>query len=257
MSYRARRPAAWYAALLLIVVAGVSLVVYSRNERLNATVVAPTASDNWQTALSVDLCGVLQPDLPPSSNVATVGIRTFGGGVINTAPGAAGASAAAYEGANATLGKFASSYPGFTLSDTSLRLPGKGAKTYANGDHCGAAGGSRAGKGTLVAKVWSSPTATPQLVTTGITGIRLTNGEMITLAFVPAGAPIPVPSSKGALLQALGGTNASSSTTTTVPASSSTTTTVPASSSTTTTVPASSGSASSSTTTTPGSSGAG
>lgn len=217
-AYRARRPTAWYASIVLIVAAGVSLVVYSRNEKLNPAVVGPTATDNWQSALAVDLCGVVQPELAANPNLSSVGIRTFGNGLINTDPGAVSSGASAYEGANATLGKFASSYPGFKLTDTSITLPGKGAKTYRDGDRCTAANGSPAGAGTLVAKVWSSPTATPQLVTGSVTGIHLGNGEMITLAFVPTGASIPVPASKGALLQALGTSSGPSSTTATTAA---------------------------------------
>ncbi len=208
--------------MLAIVVVGVSLVVYSRNERLHPAVVGPTATDNWQSALAIDLCGTIQPNLPASPNLTSVGIRTFGNGLINSDPGAVTTGSAAYEGANATLGKFASSYPGFKLTDTSVTLPGKGAKTYKNGDRCPATSGTAAGPGNLVAKVWSSPTATGQLVTSNLTKIHLDDGEMITLAFVPSGAPIPVPSSRAALQQALG---TASSTTTTTAAPGSTTTT--------------------------------
>lgn len=200
-SYRARRPVAWYGAMALIVVAGISLVVYSRNERLYPAKVGPTAADNWQVALALDICGKVEPALAANTNLTTVGIRTFGNGLIDVDPGAVSTGASAYEGANATLGKFASSYPSFTLTDTSIKLPGKGAKTWTDGDRCS---GPLAGTGTLQAKVWSSPTAQGQLVTGGLTKLHLENGQMITVAFVPKGAAIPEPPSRTALLQALG-----------------------------------------------------
>jgi len=217
--------------MLAVVAVGISLVVYSRNERLHPAIVGPTATDNWQSALAVDICGVVQPNLAANPNLTAVGIRTFGNGLVDADPGAVATGSAAYEGANATLGKFASSYPGFTLTDSRLTLPVKGAKTYSNGDRCAAAAGSKAGAGTLVAKVWASPTSAGRLITSGITKIHLANGEMITVAFVPAGASIPVPSSRSALLQALG--TAPVSSTTAAPAAS-TTTTAPAASTTTT-----------------------
>ncbi|MHB1597392.1 MAG: hypothetical protein ACYCXY_00595 [Acidimicrobiales bacterium] len=223
-SYRARRPVAWYAAMVVIVVAGMGLVVYSRNELLHPAVVGPTATDNWQVAFAVDICGTVQGDLPANSNLTSVGIRTFGNGLIDVDPGVVTTNAAAYEGANATLGKFASSYPGFTLTPTSIHLPGKGARTWKNGDACTAAAGPLRGAGTLEVETWSSPRATGTLVTGDPTKVHLDNGEMITVAFLPKGASIPEPASKTALLQALGTAAASSSSATksTLPASSTT-----------------------------------
>lgn len=251
-SYRAQRPRAWYALMTLIVVLGVGLIVYSRNQKNSSATgaaVAPTATDHWVSALGIDLCGSVQADLPPSANLTTVGLRTFGNGLIDINPGAVSASAA-YEGANATLGNFALNYSGFTLSNTSIQVPGKLPVLWSNGATCN---GPLHGKATLVAKVWSSPTASPTIVSTNITAIRLENGEMITLAFVPSGAAIPEPTSKATLISTMAQNSkiGSIGTTTTVPA------TVPATNATntTTTVPvtvAPNTSSTSSTTTLPG-----
>ncbi|MCU1493017.1 MAG: hypothetical protein JWO62_781 [Acidimicrobiaceae bacterium] len=216
-SYRARPPILWYAAMVVIIVAGIGLAAYSRNERLHPATIGPTASDNWQVALAIDICGTLQANLPANSNLTSVGIRTFGNGLINVDPGAVTTGASAYEGVHATLGKFASSYPSFTLTSTSIKLPTKSSKTWANGESCT---GPLKGAGTLEAKVWSSPTATGHIVTGDLTKLHLSNGEMITVAFVPKGASIPEPPSRSALLAALG-TGSSSSTST--PASTTTT----------------------------------
>ena len=218
-SYRAQRPRAWYALMTLIVVLGVGLTVYSRNQKNSGgsnTPVAPTATDHWVTALGIDLCGSMQADLPPSANLTSVGLRTFGNGLIDINPGAVTGSSA-YEGVNATLGVFATNYAGFTLTNTSIQYPGKLPVLWTNGATCN---GPLHGKGTLVAKVWSSPTASPSTVSTNITSIRLGNGEMITLAFVPSGSSIPEPSSKATMISTMvqNAKIGSIGTTTTVPA---------------------------------------
>ena len=233
-SYRAQRPRAWYALMTLIVVLGVGLTVYSRNQKNSAgssAAIGPTATDHWVSALGIDLCGAMQTDLPASSNLTSVGLRTFGNGLIDINPGAVIGSSA-FEGANATLGVFASNYAGLTLTNTSIQVPGKLPVLWSNGATCN---GPLHGKGKLIASVWSSPTASPTVVTSNITSIHLDNGEMITLAFVPSGAAVPEPTSKATLISTMA-QNAkigSIGTTTTVPitvptsAATNTTTTVP------------------------------
>lgn len=198
-SYRAQRPTVWYLLMTIIVILGVGLTVYSRNQKSSSgstTAIAPTATDHWSVALGIDICGSMQPDLPASTNLTTVGIRTYGNGLIDINPGAV-TNSAAYEGANATLATFAQNYSGLTLTNSSIQVPGKLPVTWANGATCN---GPLHGKGTLVAKVWSSPTASPTIVTNNITSIHLDNSEMITLAFVPNGASIPEPPSKATLI---------------------------------------------------------
>jgi hypothetical protein len=194
--------------LTAIVLAGVSLVVYSRYENMHpnkpkAAVVAPTASDHWQMAYAIDICGKVQTALPANTNLASVGIRTFGNGLIDINPGAVTtvADRAKYEGAKATLGLFASSYPDLKLTADSIKLPGTKTTTWTNGVDCP---GAKSPVGHLEAKVWSSPTATGHLLTTSIPNLHLSNGAMVTIAFVPAGTAIPEPPSKTALIAALG-----------------------------------------------------
>lgn len=216
--------------MVLIVIVGIGLVVYSRNESLSgpsASKTGPTATDHWDVALGIDLCGKLQPALPANTNLTQVGIRTFGDGLIDIDPGVV-TNSAKFEGAKATLGLFASSYPGFKLTDTSIGVPVAGKKpiTFKNGDTCT---GPLHGKGTLVAQVWSSPTATPTLITKNITSIHLNNDQMITIAFVPTGAKIPEPSSKSTLISTVAANakigNIATTTTTTPVATTPTTTT--------------------------------
>ncbi|HLI15046.1 MAG TPA: hypothetical protein VKV23_03215 [Acidimicrobiales bacterium] len=215
-TYRARPPTAWYLLLFVICAAGVALIVYSRNERLHpASAVrhqlGPSASDTWHVAFAVDVCGRLQPNLPVNPNLASTGLRTYGDGLIDVAPGAA-PNPAAFEGALATLGNFADHYPGFTLTATSLKLPGA-KTTYRNGTSCPASATTPRGPGVLQAKVWPSTDLSGARVETDPASIHLGNGMMITLAFVPRGAPIPPPPSRATLAQALGATLAPSTST--------------------------------------------
>jgi hypothetical protein len=196
-SYRARRPFAWYGLLALIIIGGCVLVGFSRNERLHpkSTAIGPGASANWNVALGFDICGTSQPDLPASTNASTVGIRTYGDGLINIVPAIA-TTPSDYEGKKATLGNFVSHYSGLTLTSTSVKLPGTKQKAWTNGEACT---GKLTGAGTLQVKVWSSPTATGALHKGNPADIHLDNRQMITVAFVPKGASIPEPTSKSSL----------------------------------------------------------
>lgn len=194
--------------MAVIVVLGVSLVVFSRYENLHrkattsSTAIGPTATEHWQAAYAIDLCGTVEPALPANSNLATVGIRTFGNGLIDINPGAIQTGASKFEGKKATLGLFASSYPNLKLTSTSIKLPAAKATNYYNGVDCTAS--KVKGVGKLQVKVWSSPTAKGKILTGDPLTYHLTNGAMITIAFVPVGTPIPVPSSKAALISSLG-----------------------------------------------------
>ena len=206
-AYGTRSPVGWYLVMAVIVVIGVSLAVYSRYENLHSKATAsktvgPTASNHWQAAYAIDICGTMEPALPVNSNLSTVGIRTFGNGLIDINPGALTTGASKFEGTKATLGLFASSYPALKLTATSIQMPGTKQTSYYNGVDCTAK--TVKGVGKLQVKVWSSPTAKGALLTTDPLKYHLTNGAMITIAFVPVGTPIPAPSSKAALISSLG-----------------------------------------------------
>jgi hypothetical protein len=183
----------WYATLVGIVIVGTLTVVYSRYELQHASSKAaasqapPTASDHWYAAIGFDLCGNMASNLPQNTNLAKVGIATIGNGVIQIAPGSA-PKPAAFEGANATLGKFASSYPQLLLTATSLRLPG--GRLYQNGDACGNK------HGVLQVRTWKQFTlsnSAGKVFSGDPRSIKLVNGQLITVAFVPPGTTIPKP----------------------------------------------------------------
>ncbi|MFZ0058684.1 MAG: hypothetical protein WAL35_01385 [Acidimicrobiales bacterium] len=216
-SYRARRPVAWYLLMLVIVGVGVGLIVYSRNEAVRSpAVIGPTANDNWYAALAVDICGKIEPNLPASSNFASTGLRTYGDGLINASPGSLGTGASAFEGKKATLGLFAENYAGFTLTPTELHYPGKGQRTWKDGDSCI---GVDKGKGTLVAAVWASTKAINARTVTDPAKVHISDGEMITVAFVPRGTAIPEPpaATRATLVETITGKPGSATTTSTTP----------------------------------------
>ena len=220
-SYRGQRPMKWYASLVFICLLGVALIVYSRYERQHPTSTPPAVGTQWFAAVAWDVCGSIQPDLPQNPNLATnPGIATPGLGVISIAP-----TKAKDAGANATLGRFVDSYPGLVLTPNALRLPGKSKSTHHNGETC-ATGTPDAGKaGTVQVRVWPSFTATGSLHSGDPASLKLANGQLITVAFVPAGAPIPKPSSRSiaAMQQGIQASqNPSSTTTTTLPSTATT-----------------------------------
>jgi hypothetical protein len=210
-TYRGQRPMKWYASLVFICLLGVALIVYSRYEYLHPVSSPPTIGTQWFAAIAFDVCGTVQPDLAQNPNSAKApGISTPGLGVISIAP-----TTSVDAGANATLGRFVENYPGLVLTPSALKLP-KG-KIHHNGDTC-AAGTKDAGKaGNVVVQMWPSFTAPGSAVSGDPTSLRLADGQLLTVAFVPNGASIPKPSGQSiaAMQQAIQST--SSATTTTPP----------------------------------------
>lgn len=237
-TYRGKRPVRWYTSLVLIVVIGVALIVYSRYERQHPSAgTQPAIGTTWYASLAFDICGVVEPNLPANPNEATAspGLHTTGDGVIQISP-----AKAVDAGNNATLGRFVRTYPGLGLSPTSVRLPGK--TTHQNGQTCPAGTPDAGRKAELRAKVWPSFTSSSPFLPSDPTTLKLASGQLITVAFLPAGSsiPKPPPSVVQTMLTDISG---SSSTTTTTPAipttttPASTTTSTPTSTTTTTTAP--------------------
>jgi hypothetical protein len=234
-TYRGQVPINWYASLVVICLVGLLLVGFSRYERTHPTVSTsgqPTTSQVWHAALAFDICGKLEPNLAASKNVAKVGLTTDGSGVVTIAPKNSSES-----GQNATLGKFVSEYGhGLSLSNTSTRYPG--GPTYTNGDVC-PKGSPDAGKpGVVIVYDWPNFSAKKGSETSGAPqDLMFANGQLITVAFVPATANIPKPS--GTVITSLitaveqGAANQNQTTTTTLPTATSSTTAPSVTSSTT------------------------
>jgi hypothetical protein len=258
-TYRGQMPVNWYAALLVIVLIGLGSVAFAKyHYNQTAPIVEPTTTTTWHAGLAVDICGTTQQALPASPSSSTTGLTTTGQGVLLIAP-----KSSSEAGGNATLGKFASEYTGFTLTNTSIKYPVGKATLFTNGEKC-PAGTPDAGKvADVKARSWVLSTKegkNGQLEETGGTttekpaNLRFDNRQLITLGFVPAGTQLPKPPSSTilALVQVLSGeqpvatttttpvttpTTASSSSTTSTTGGSTTSTTAGA---TTTTTPATS-----------------
>jgi hypothetical protein len=249
-TYRGQMPVNWYAALVVIVLIGLGSVALAKfHYNQTSPAVEPTTTTTWHAALSVDICGTTQPVLTESPPSTTTGLTTSGQGVLVIAP-----KSSSEAGANATLGKFASEYTGFTLTNTSLKYPGAKSTLYQNGEKC-PSGTPDAGKvADVKARSWLVSTKTSkngELLQTGGTttlkpaDLKFDNRQLITLGFAPAGTELPKPPSSTvlALVQVLSGSQPVATTTTTVPTATpstavSSTTSTTAGSTTSTTAPA-------------------
>ncbi|MGD0312216.1 MAG: hypothetical protein ABSC90_07120 [Acidimicrobiales bacterium] len=211
-TYRGQMPVNWYASLAIICIVGLLLIGFSRYQRTHQTASSsgpPTTSQQWFAALGIDLCGTMQPNLPASTNASKVGFTANGNGVLTIQPKNSSES-----GSNATLGKFVSEYQGLELSSSTLQYPGKSA--YNNGDVC-PKGTPDAGKpGVVIVDSWPSFTAKTGTETSGPPeDLLFQNGQLITMAFVPATATVPKPPAQviTALITAATGGSTTSTTT--------------------------------------------
>ena len=235
-AYGARPPYMYYFAVLVLIVLGVVGVWSSRdyaNNKINGQGnAAPKVGQSppWYEGFAVDACGKLLP--PIKTDKDPYGITTDGDGIISISPTTKSAA-----GANATIGKFASSV-GMTLNAAEIELPG--GHLYQRGDTC-------EGKaGNVYVMVWTSPEAPQQdgvLQTKKAydpskgnedtcnpdcnSGVRLENDQLITVAFLPAPPKGKTPSvlqPPASVISKLVATVAAAATTT-VPTTAATTTT--------------------------------
>lgn len=238
-TYRAQTPVTWYLVLLVICLLGVSLVAYSRYELIHPPaavpkpVVPPTASNEWQAAVAVDVCGKFVPSALPIDQVASDPLASIGNGVVRIDPSLS-LQPALYEGKGATLGAYLL-IEGASISGSLLQLPGKpvpvptttstsssttttttlakakkGTTTTSPSTtttttvltkpgpaHNYRSGVTKCGSkpGYAVVETWPSPTSTKgTAVPSGLaSGIRFENGQLITIAFLRKGEAVPRP----------------------------------------------------------------
>jgi len=235
-------PVKWYGSLFLIILLGVVFIVYSRYERQHPAAGTPpvAGTTHWYASFAIDICGNVQPNLPTNPNTTSnPGIHTDGDGVIRIEP-----TKPIDAGNNATLSRFVSEYPKFDLTPTSLTIPGEKPRT--NGEKCPGLTPDAGKPGTVQIKVWPSSTApgvNQPTTTSDASGVKLVDGQLITVAFLPSGSNIPKPGAATitTMLQAISqaGTTATTSPlrASTIPPLSATTTTTPNSATTSTVAP--------------------
>ncbi|HEX7275759.1 MAG TPA: hypothetical protein VF244_00150 [Acidimicrobiales bacterium] len=176
--------------MAVIVVLGTAGVVYSREQRQPDTS-RPLASgpgrqgDHWHSAIGFYICGTFAPNISAAAD--PLGIHTHDDGVVHVHPFTSRAA-----GKNAKLGVFFDTVDA-NVTSTQVKLPGQDAKK--NGDKCGDDDGS------VHVKIWATrDPADEGTVFRGDPGdIRLTDQQLITVAFVPEGTDIPRPPSEAQL----------------------------------------------------------
>lgn len=194
-------PLGFYSALFVIIIIGIIMVVFSRNQRLAAS---PASKPQVaHLAYAFDVCGTMEPALAPNTKNSSIKLTKTGLITVTSSK-------------PATLAQLLSGYKTIKLTSSTLSYPGSPA--YANGQKCG----------TQVSQVmiatWSSPSAkTPTLVKVNPNKVILRNNEMITVAFLPKGTQPPKPPGSRvlSLLKAAGFTSSafpSTSTASSVPA---------------------------------------
>ena len=233
-TYRGQMPVNFYASLVLICVIGLFLVGLSRYQLSHRTVSSagpPTTSQTWYAGLGINVCGTFEPNLPASTNKSTTGLVADGNGVVVVSPKNSSES-----GSNATLGTFVSHYRGLELTNQTLRYPGK--RAYSNGDVC-PTGTPDAGKpGVVIVYSWPNFASKQGAETSGDPQkLLFQNGQLITMAFVPANSSIPKPPASVITSLITADQSGPSSPVATTPSGSTTATTAPALSTTPTTPP--------------------
>jgi len=254
-TYRGQAPINWYAALVLIVIAGLASIAFSRMDyqrgAVASTVPPVKGGAPWFAAITFDVCGTQRVPLPSNAlDTAKQSFYTTGNGVITISPKTTSAA-----GHNAVLGKFVSSYKGLVLSATELHLPASASSsasskaskknskttassgtTFRNGQRCPTGSKYAGKKGFVTVSYWPnafSSKVKPFTVSGSPSTLRFTNDQLITVGFVPAGTKLPKPN--GTIVTALLDASAGSPSTPTTPVPSTTPTT--ASGSTTPTAP--------------------
>ena len=190
-TYRGQMPVNWYASLVLICVVGLILIGFSRYQRTHQTSSSsgpPTTSQVWHAALGIDICGTMQPPLPPSTNTKQTGLTAGAHGVVTIAPLNSSES-----GANATLGKFVSGYKGLELSSSTLQYPGK--QAWNNGAICPKGTPDHGKPGVVIVDSWNNFESKGKGTETSgpPEDLLWENGQLVTMAFVPATSTVPKP----------------------------------------------------------------
>jgi len=189
-TYRGQMPVNFYASLAVIIIVGLGLIVFSRYQLTHKSTSSsgpPTTQQTWYAGLAVDVCGTIEPNLPSNAAKSGKGLTANGNGVVTIAPADSSQS-----GSNATLGKFVSGYKGLELTNSTLGYPGK--PTYSNGDICPKGTPDSGKPGVVIVYSWPNFTSKQGAQTPGDPQkLLFQNGQLITMAFVPANATVPKP----------------------------------------------------------------
>lgn len=188
--------------LAVVVILGMVLVVYARDDRRAEALAAPLANqDHWHAAYAIFTCDSTLPDLPQYTAPQNGGIHTHGDGLVHVHP-----FSPARAGENATLVNFLDDAGtvlggGDVLSPDRLSVPG--GETYVEGEtECEGVEGDP----IVQVAVWDTAFAAAEgedpdrIVTEDFESIRFEDdGMAFTIAYAPAGADLPAPASLDSL----------------------------------------------------------
>lgn len=190
-----RRNLGFPAAIVVIVLLGVGLVAFARNNAPGGG--SPELGEHWHAAYGIFVCDRWVANLPDGPT-DQLGIHTHDDGLIHIHPFLAGAA-----GRSATLGRFFEQV-GMSVTDSSITLPPGdqfGHRAFVKGETT--CGGEAA---RVVMGRWNSAmdaSGKPDEVrTSGISGQHLDNDlAAYTIAFLPEGESIPPPPSAATILE--------------------------------------------------------
>jgi hypothetical protein len=173
---RGKTPVLWYGSLVLIVIAGIGLTAFSREQRLDdlnspESKEEPRANDaHWHVALGVRVCDRWLD--PVTDQADPKGVHTHGDGVIHVHPFVASAA-----GRRATFDRYAEAVKGDLAADSFSWPEGDGKKKakHETGEKCG----------EQEAEVKAFYNGEPHEGDPGT--IRFTDRGKLVLAFVPKG----------------------------------------------------------------------
>ncbi len=173
-----RRPLGYPLALAVVVILGIGLVVWARDNR-EATA-APRVGDHWHSAYDIYVCDTYRTKIVNEADPN--GIHTHGDGLLHIHPFNSQAS-----GSDATMGEFFGAFGG-EITDSSIRLDT--GEVISEGADCN-------GQPTvlMIARFDAEDRdREPEVLTEDLAEVRFKkNLEAFTIAFVPAGEAPPKP----------------------------------------------------------------
>jgi hypothetical protein len=176
-----RKAWGFYGLIAVIVAAGVGGIALARGGTTDTGGAHPNLQDHWHTAYAVDICGVVQPNLPQPDQL--IGVHTHTDGLIHVEPFVTGSILD--RGDHVTLARFVDGEPGFKLTSGEVQMPG--GKAMKNGDDCD-------GKpGQLTIRQWPDAGSDEFTDYTDPADVKITDQGAVTIAFVPAGTDIAKP----------------------------------------------------------------
>lgn len=160
----------------VIVVLGVAAVVASRGDKEPSEGVQ--LGDHWHAAVGVNICGTWQPDLPEYHNA--VGVHSHGDGLMHIHP-----SSTSGTGSRANLGLyFGDAGDDYDVSTSMIEY---GGKSYENGDTCPEGKKKGSVRWSVNGKERTGDPAK----------FAPKDGDVVAIAFLPAGQEIGTPPSAG------------------------------------------------------------